>query len=422
MRTRLFILGLIWLALISATVLWFISTQETRLTIAAGPRHSESFELASAIAKVYNQQNELSQIDVFETGGSSDNIRLLQAGHVDFATTQADAQVNEKSTAVASLFVDAYQLIVNDASNINSFNELQGKFVVTAPLISGQHDSFWFVADHYGLTQDDLTALPMSEEAANFAMVMGQVDAAYRVRAPGNRAIRALVRNQQMHIVPIEHAEALSLRHSSLSAGVVPAGAYRGSPPVPERDLPTAVLDRVLLAHKDLDYEVVNELTALLFEHHSELAAHSKLAGFIRPITDDSDIPIPLHPGAQGYYDREKPGFLQKNTRMLASFIYVGAFVSSLGLALRSRVMRRRKVRVSEYTLQLMNIAEQAQQTQENAQLHELKDELVKILNTVVTDLSKDKVTQEEFEHFSFTWQAVNTLVRDRLAFANGME
>jgi hypothetical protein len=33
----------------------------------------------------------------------------------------------------------------------------------------------------------------------------------------------------------------------------------------------------------------------------------------------------------------------------------------------------------------------------------------------VVSDLDHDKVSQEEFEHFSFTWQAVDALVRDQL-------
>jgi hypothetical protein len=38
------------------------------------------------------------------------------------------------------------------------------------------------------------------------------------------------------------------------------------------------------------------------------------------------------------------------------------------------------------------------------------------MLREVVSDLDGERVTQEEFEHFSFTWQAVDTLVRERLA------
>jgi hypothetical protein len=37
------------------------------------------------------------------------------------------------------------------------------------------------------------------------------------------------------------------------------------------------------------------------------------------------------------------------------------------------------------------------------------------MLGEVVRDLEGQRVSQDEFEHFSFTWQAVDALVRDRL-------
>ena len=40
------------------------------------------------------------------------------------------------------------------------------------------------------------------------------------------------------------------------------------------------------------------------------------------------------------------------------------------------------------------------------------------MLEQVVQDLDNDRFTQDEFEHFSFTWRAVDTLVRDRLTLA----
>ena len=43
------------------------------------------------------------------------------------------------------------------------------------------------------------------------------------------------------------------------------------------------------------------------------------------------------------------------------------------------------------------------------------KHKLVDILSEVVADLDRERVSQEEFEHFSFAWQAVDALVRDRL-------
>jgi len=63
-RARYIILAIIWTATLSALLLWFLSTRGERLAIAAGPRGSESFELASAIAEVFNEHNSLTRIDV----------------------------------------------------------------------------------------------------------------------------------------------------------------------------------------------------------------------------------------------------------------------------------------------------------------------------------------------------------------------
>ena len=43
------------------------------------------------------------------------------------------------------------------------------------------------------------------------------------------------------------------------------------------------------------------------------------------------------------------------------------------------------------------------------------KHQLVDMLTEVIGDLERERVSQEEFEHFSFTWQAVDALVRDRM-------
>ncbi len=417
-RVRYIVVAVVWIATLSAALFWFVSTQEMRLAIAAGPRDSESFQLASAIAGVFNDANPGISIDVFETSGSAENAGLLESGQVDFATVQADTQLGESANAVASLYFDAYQLIVTAASDIQGFEDLAGHRVAIAPRGSGQNSSFWFVADHYGLTSGEITALPMSEEAANFAMIMGQVDAVFRVRAPGNPSIRQLVRDHPMRLVPIQQAEALSLKQAAITPGIVPLGSYTGAPPLPNRDLPTAVVERILVARAGLAPEPVHALTRVLFERHSELLARDNLAGFISAIDSSGGVTMPLHPGARRYYDREKPGFWQQNTRLFASLLYVIAILSTAGLALRSRLLRRHKVRIGHYNMQLMEIAEQARYSDLPQTHYELKDRLVKMLEQVVQDLDKERFTQDEFEHFSFTWQAVDTLVRDRMTLA----
>ena len=102
----------------------------------------------------------------------------------------------------------------------------------------------------------------------------------------------------------------------------------------------------------------------------------------------------------------------------LPGLLYVIAILTSAAYALHSRLMRRRRVRVSDYNKQLMAIAEDARATHSSPDLYALRDRLVSMLQHIVRDLDRNQVSQEEFEHFSFTWQAVDTVVRDRLAMA----
>ena len=71
---------------------------------------------------------------------------------------------------------------------------------------------------------------------------------------------------------------------------------------------------------------------------------------------------------------------------------------------------------MSDYNLELIDIVDKSRVSQSDADLDSLQERLVEILRAMVGDLEGDRVTKDEFDHFSFTWQAVDTLVRDRYA------
>ena len=179
---------------------------------------------------------------------------------------------------------------------------------------------------------------------------------------------------------------------------------------------------RLLVARQGLDPKVVYTLTQILFEHRASLVAYSSLAGLIRPLADDGSIPIPLHEGARRYYDREKPGLVQENSRILASGLYIAALFTSLVVALRGRLKRARRIRITDYTDELMQVVNHARTAQRTADLQELREQLVDILQRVVSDLDADRVTREEFDHFSFTWQAADRIVHDYIQITQAAE
>ena len=152
-----------------------------------------------------------------------------------------------------------------------------------------------------------------------------------------------------------------------------------------------------------------------MYERRADILEYSRLAGFIGPLPDDAESVIPAHPGARSYYDREKPGFMQQNARLVSALMYMVAIVCSALLALRTHWVRSRRMRMHVFNQSLMEIAASARSVEGVEALLDCKHRLVDMLTEVIGDLERERVSQEEFEHFSFTWQAVDALVRDRL-------
>ena len=276
-RLRILLMVIIWLVAMAALVLWLGGSRLARVTIAGGPAGSETLALTQAIAAALNEAEIGVRVMVFETGGSGENLRLLENGRIDMGTLQADTPASDSVLGITTLYSDAYHLIARDEAAILSFADLPGHRVAIPPVTSGQYDSFWFLAEHYGIQPEQLNAQPMAEDAANFAMERGQVDAVFRVRAPGNRAIRELIGDKRLHLVTIDQSEALALKQPAIAPGVNPLGSYRGSPALPKVDLATAVVERLLVARADRCRTIPRALLPPIRDHAPIMTGKSRV-------------------------------------------------------------------------------------------------------------------------------------------------
>jgi TRAP transporter TAXI family solute receptor len=414
-RTRLFLALVVWMATAAAVTFWFISTETPLVRFAAGEKNSESYRLASAIAEKLNKSNPHFTIRVYDTVGPAENLELVQSERIDIAVVQADLARPDNVLDLARLYPDAYHLLANAEHEVENVADLRGLRVAIPPEDTGQNRGFWSLAAHYGLQPQDISALPMAAEAATFALAQGQVDAAFTIRSPGNPKLRELLAADKLVLVPIDQGQALALLHPALRAGVIPRGAYGGEPAIPPQDLSIPVLDRVLVAHSNLSEEVAYQFTRRLFDLQADIAGMSPLAGFISQLSTRSGVDSKTHPGARRYYDREKPGIVQQNARLASAILYTVVIIASALVALRGRWLKTRRLRIVHFNKRLMKIASVAQDCSERTLLLANKRTLINILEEVVDDLDSDKVSQEEFEHLSFTWQAVDSVVRDQL-------
>ena len=389
------------------------ANKTVELRLGADQLNSEPYEMASAIAHVVGRSNPKIKISVISTGGSSENMTLLANDRLDLALVQADVISRDNVSLLAVLYSDIFQLLVRDDSNINTLKDLEGSRIALPPVTSGQYRAFWFLANHYGLAPERINAIPMNTRAADDALVTGSVDAVFRVRGPRNASIRVLVGRTKLRFIPIDQGEALHLRRPAFKEAKLPKGSYRGDPPVPPIDLPTVSVDRMLVARDDLPEDVVRAITRVLFENRRDLALRTPLAALIRQPEIQQGTMLPLHEGALGYYDREKPSLLEEKAEFLALILSALVLLSSLLIAAIRRINENKQGRIEDYAGQLLKLEKEAKESTTIPELDVFKASLTDILAHAVEDMRQRKINAEGLQLFSFVWESVNYSIND---------
>jgi hypothetical protein len=174
---------------------------------------------------------------------------------------------------------------------------------------------------------------------------------------------------------------------------------------VPEADLPTVAVQRILIAGRSLDEDIAAKLTSVLFERRRELINLTPLAGFIEPPAPGGGTFIPVHLGAQRFYDRDRPSFFQQNAESLALLVTLAAVMGSGLLRLGSR---RRKKRIDLYDKEILQLAVRADETEDPAEIRRYQERLFELAAYVVDDAEVGRISPEGFNFFWFTWSMVS--------------
>lgn len=384
------------------------------LKIAAGSQQGESYRFSQLVAQMVTQDEPRIKIEVIETKGSEENIKLLEENKVQLATAQADIPVLPSARLVSYLFPDMYQLLVTEQSGIQTFSDLRGKRIALPPKGSGQYKSFWFLAEHYGLQPKDLTEFDLSEQAADAAFSSNKVDAVFRVRSPGNQSILSLVQKSRGRLVPVEQAAAIKIKKPEVEVAVIPKGAYQGAPPIPATDLPTVAVQRTLLANEKVDAEIIQKITSTLYERRQNLLTTMPLASYITPPDALKGTGIPIHPGAKAYYDREKPSFLKENSDLVGLLMSIALLLGSWLWELNSLVQRRQKNRADKNNKEIITLIEEIYNTTDLKRIRAIRKELFDMFKFVVDDLDQDRISTDSFQSFTFAWETAIAAVRER--------
>ncbi len=412
------------LGLIAGLAIALLQQSRTEhLTLAAGSLSGESYILGKALKKVVERHYPKIRITLIETGGTVENLQMLDNGRAQLAAAQSDILPGPRARAVAVLYDDTFQLLVPKDSLLQSLVDLRGRRIALAQS-GGQFQSFLRVAEHFGLHQLDFQFVGTNDAAADNAFLNGQADAIFRVRALGDPSIQQLVQSGKVRFLPIEHAAAMRIKYPAFEPALIPEGAYLGNPPVPAQDLATVAVHRTMLARDSANAKAIRAVTGVLMEGRQEMMQEIPaqmtevrlLLVQVRRPELQSGLGPPLHPGAISFYDKDKPSFLLAHADYVGLILTVGLMAGSWIWELKRWMQRQQKDTADHYSKRVVVLISSVQEVSSLARLEDIWRELLAILAEAVHDLDADKLSEESFNSFRAILQIGIEVTRERRA------
>ena len=379
------------------------------VTIATNTKSSDEYRAVQAIAKVVNSSSDKLEIAIIETGGTAENIELLDAGLVDMCTMQGDYQAGRNTQLVSNLFMDVFQIIKQKDLEIDDISELVNKRIAISTESDAEFNSFKKIIEHFNLKTSDFILIKGNWEFTSWAFKNKEVDVLFKVRFPTSTSLRDLIMETNADIMPIKQASAICLQYPIYQKTEIPRGAYSGSPVLPNQDILSIGIDRLLVTHSSVDVALVNEICETIFKKRRELSQEYEALGFAMPPNEYSFIP--LHQGTQNYLNNKEPNFLQQNSEPIALGITVMAIIFSTILQLFNNQKKRRVLNHNKNLIQLKFKIERSTSLE---QLEIYKDELSGFVARVVDDAVTGKISSTGFEFFSFTWESILVILSEK--------
>lgn len=285
------------------------------INILTGGTSGVYYPMGVAMSKIYTNGIADSRIQVQATKASVENLNLLQQGkgEIGFSlgdsvklAAEGDAEAGfptplDKLRGVTAVYPNFIQIVASADSGVKSLEDLRGKRVSVGAPKSGTELNARAILEAAGMSYDDFAKveyLPFSESVE--LMKNRQLDATLQSAGLGVSSLKDLATSIPITVVavPEEIAEALGAPYI---AGIIPAGTYGGQ----SDDVATVAVINFLVTHSDVSDETVYSMTKLIYDNISTLrAAHSAAEG-IDLQKAAAGMPIPLHPGAQKYFEEQ---------------------------------------------------------------------------------------------------------------------
>ncbi|SOC42329.1 TAXI family TRAP transporter solute-binding subunit [Ureibacillus acetophenoni] len=283
------------------------------LSLATGGTQGTYYALGGTFADLITDETGI-KTTAEVSQASAANVNALKAGDAEIVFIQTDIAYYAKNgelmfegdamdnlVAIGGLYPETVQLVTTANSGIKSYEDLKGKKVSVGAPGSGTYANAEQLLEIHGLSiKDDIQAQNLDFGESTDGLQTGQIDAAFITAGYPTAAVEALGATADVVIVPVtaDKAEELIAKYPYYAVDTIPAGTYGL-----ESEVPAVSVLAMIATTADLPEDVAYGITKAIYAN-AEKISHAKGA-FIKTETALDGIGIPVHPGAQKFFDEQ---------------------------------------------------------------------------------------------------------------------
>lgn len=286
------------------------------ISIATGGTGGVYYPMGGGLAAILSKHVAGMQATAEVTGGSVDNLKLIDSGkpYVGFSMADAaqDAAKGEDKfkghkvpvRTLAVLYPNRMHVVTVDGKGIAKFSDLKGKRVSTGSPGSATEVMAFRLLEAAGIDKDkDIKRERLGAAESVNAIKDGKIDAFFWVGGLPTAAVQDLANTPGTKIRMIDHADlvpVMNRKYGNLYVeDVIPKSTYHGM----EADNHQATVMNILVASDKMDEKTAYNIVKAIFEQKPELVAVHKEAENIKLENQkNSASPVPFHPGAIRYF------------------------------------------------------------------------------------------------------------------------
>jgi len=311
--------GLVTLALGVMLAAGAALAQQKTIAIATGGTGGVYYPLGGGLANVLSKTIPGLQATAEVTGGSVDNLKLINSGQSELAFVMADAALDALNgedkfkgskvpvRTLMVLYPNQMHVVTIEGTGIDKLGDLKGKRVSTGSPGSATEVMAFRVVEAAGLDKDkDMKRERLGVAESVNAIKDRKIDAFFWVGGLPTAAVTDLAATPGVKMKMIDHSEVvdkMNAKYGKLyAASVIKAGVY----PSQDKDNKNTVVWNILVANANMPDEMAYNVVKTMIEKKADLVAvHQEAKSFSLENQIKSNSSVPWHPGAVKYFTEQ---------------------------------------------------------------------------------------------------------------------